>query len=138
MTQPLPKSDRQASWEDHGCSLCETEQFREAIAAFDQALAINPNAATAWNFRGNALSGLQRYAEALFAYDRAVALQPSYHQAWFNRGQLLTDMGAYGNALESYDRAIALQADPRYWHAREDIWVSKKLFPAPQSEVVCA
>ncbi len=111
-----------------GCALCETGEFKEALAAFEQALTLDATQHTLWNHKGNALSGLGRFAEALSAYDRALALKPDYHQAWFNRGKLLAEMGAYGNALESYDRAIALEAAPHYLHAREDIWVKNQLF----------
>ncbi|HSM81997.1 MAG TPA: tetratricopeptide repeat protein [Nodosilinea sp.] len=112
-----------------GCTLCEQAKFSQALAVFDQALALDYAYCTAWNNRANALCGLNRQAEALAAYDRAVALNPQYHQAWFNRGKLLGDIGAYGNAVESYDRAIALQPDPLYLHARQDIWVKKQLIP---------
>ena len=110
-----------------GCILCEQADFTQALQVFDHALALDGTYCTAWNNRGNALCSLNRYAEALAAYDQAVALNPQYHQAWFNRGKLLTDMGAYGNAVESYNRAIALESDPRYLHAKEDIWVKKQL-----------
>lgn len=112
----------------HGCALCETGQFAEAVKTFDRAIRLDPTYCKAWNNRGNALSGMQRSAEALASYDRAVALNPGYHQAWFNRGLLLAEMMAYGNALESYERAIALHPDPRYLHAREDIWLKRKLY----------
>jgi Flp pilus assembly protein TadD len=112
-----------------GCTLCEQADFAQALTVFDRAIALDRTHCTAWNNRGNALCGLNRYAEALVAYDQAVALNPQYHQAWFNRGKLLTEMGAYGNAVASYDRAIALAADPRYHHAKADIWVKKQLIP---------
>ncbi|MFB2893768.1 tetratricopeptide repeat protein [Aerosakkonemataceae cyanobacterium BLCC-F50] len=114
-------------WDGHGCALCENEKYGEALAAFEKAIAINPNYCQAWNNRGNAFCGMKRYAEALFSYDKAVAIKPDYHQAWFNRGLLLAEMQAYGNAIESYERAIAINPDPRYIHAREKIWLNKKL-----------
>jgi tetratricopeptide (TPR) repeat protein len=117
-------------WESHGCVLCQTEQYEDAIAAFNNALALNPNYCKAWNNRGNALCAIKRQAQALASYDKAVALNPHYHQAWFNRGLLLAEMQAYGNALESYQRAIAIYPDPRYIHAQENIWLKKKLFPS--------
>ncbi len=110
-----------------GCTLCEQADFTQALAAFDQAITLDSTYCTAWSNRGNALCGLGRFADALAAYDKAVALNPQYHQAWFNRGKLLAEIGAYGNAIESYNRAIALEADPRYLHAREDIWVKGQL-----------
>ena len=115
-------------WDRQGCTFCEVGQYAEALIAFDKAIALNPSYCKAWNNRGNALSGMKRYADALASYDKAVALQPQYHQAWFNRGLLLAEMMAYGNALESYERAIAIDSDARYLHAKEDIWLNRKLF----------
>ncbi len=125
---PIPTHDPSAAaLNAQGCTLCAQSQFAQALAAFDQALALDSTNCTGWNNRANALCGLKRQAEALAAYDRAVALDPQYHQAWFNRGKLLAEMGAYGNAVESYNRAIALEADPIYIHSRENIWVKKQL-----------
>ncbi len=117
------------NWILEGCLFCERGHYQDAIAAFDQAISINPNDAKAWNHRGNALSALGRCCEALVAYDRAVSLRSDYHQAWFNRGLLLVEMMAYGNAIESYDRAIDLEPDPIYLHARQNIWLKNKLVP---------
>ena len=113
-----------------GKAHCEAGDFQLGLQAFDQAIALNSSHCPAHNNRGNVLCQLKRYAEALAAYDRATALSPSYHEAWFNRGQLLTEMGAYGNALESYEQAIRFKPDPMYLHAREDIWLKKKLVTA--------
>jgi tetratricopeptide (TPR) repeat protein len=124
--QPL---DTAESWQAQGCACCAAEQYKEAIAAFDRALALAPHNCRTWNYRGNALSGLRRQAEALTCYDKAVALNAVYHQAWFNRGLLLAEMGAYGSALASYDRAIDVHPDPCYLHARADIWLKQKLVP---------
>lgn len=121
-----------ASWNRQGCQLCEQEQYSDAIAAFDRAIALASDFPEAWNNRGNALSGLKRFAEALGSYDRAVLMQPDHHQAWFNRGLLLVEMQAYGNAVECFDRAIDLYPDPCYLHARETIWLKKKLIPLYQ------
>ncbi len=119
--------DRPEFWDGKGCAHCEAEEFADAVAAFDRAIALDANYCRAWNNRANALCGQKKYAEALAAYDRAVAIQPAYHQAWFNRGLLLAEMMAYGNAIESYDRALAIDPDPRYLHAREEIWLKQKL-----------
>jgi tetratricopeptide (TPR) repeat protein len=114
-------------WDGQGREYAAQANYGEAIAAFDKAIALNPTYAEAWNHKGSALADAKRYAEAFAVFDKAVALQPQYHQAWFNRGLLLTEMGAYGTAVESYDRAISLEADQVYLHAREDIFLKKKL-----------
>lgn len=118
-----------ASRQAQGCALCAAEQYQAAIAVFDIALSLAPNNCQTWNYRGNALSALQRQAEALTCYDKATTLNPSYHQAWFNRGLLLAEMGVYSSALAAYDRAIALYPDPCYIHAKDNIWLKKKLIP---------
>jgi tetratricopeptide (TPR) repeat protein len=114
-------------WDKQGRDYAAIENYGKAIAAFDKAIALNPQYAEAWNHKGSALANSKRYAEAFAVFDKAVAVQPQYHQAWFNRGLLLTEMGAYGTAVESYDRAIALEADQVYLHAREDIFLKGKL-----------
>jgi tetratricopeptide (TPR) repeat protein len=121
------QTDSPVFWDGQGCALCQVEQYEAALAAFDTAIALDANYCRAWNNRGNALCGLKRYAEALAAYDRAVALQPNYHQAWFNRGLLFAEMMAYGNAVESYERALAIHPDPRYLHAKADIYEKRRL-----------
>ncbi|NJN29428.1 MAG: tetratricopeptide repeat protein [Synechococcales cyanobacterium RM1_1_8] len=113
-----------------GKAHCQAGEFAAALAAFDQAIALDPRHAPAHNNRGNALGELQRQAEALAAYERALALAPTYHRAWFNKGQLLTQLGAYGNALEAYGQAIQLQPDPIYLHAQAAIWQNRKLVTA--------
>jgi hypothetical protein len=42
----------------------------------------------------------------------------------------LAEIMAYGNAVESYERAIAIHPDPRYLHAKEEIWLKQKLITA--------
>jgi tetratricopeptide (TPR) repeat protein len=126
-TEMLPKTAQ--DWNQQGCNLCEQGNLVLALAAFDQAISLQADYATAWNNRGNTLCGLYRYAEATAAYEKAIALKPQYHQAWFNRGKLMAELGAYGNAVEAYSQAIGIKADPLYIHALEDIWVKQKLVP---------
>lgn len=116
-----------ADLQAQGCVLCAAERYREAIARFDQAIALDRHNSRTWNYRGNALSALHRHAEALNCYDKAVSLDANYHPAWFNRGLLLVEMQAYGSAIAAFDQAIALYPDPCYLHARADISLKQKL-----------
>lgn len=90
-------------------SLLDARRYQDAIAAFDQAIAIEQNIPEAWINRGNALTSLQLYKEAIASYDRALALRPDKDVAWYNRGNALTSLRLYKDAIVAYDRAIALQ-----------------------------
>ena len=79
----------------------------EALAAYDRALAIRPDADTVSN-RGNVLQILARHAEALASYDRALALAPRHANALFNRGNALYALARPAEALASYDAALAV------------------------------
>ena len=87
--------------------LCLLGRFEEAVAAYDRALAIQPDAES-FNNRGNALQNLNRPAEALASFDRALALDPRNIQALYKRGVMLTEMGRSDEALATYDRVLAL------------------------------
>ncbi|RMF28848.1 MAG: tetratricopeptide repeat protein, partial [Candidatus Nitrosothermus koennekii] len=55
--------------------------YKEALEAFDKAIAIDPNFADAWNNKGVALAKLKRYEEALEAFDKALEINPKFAEA---------------------------------------------------------
>jgi tetratricopeptide (TPR) repeat protein len=86
-----------------------------AIAAFSQAIALNPQYAEAYNNRGVAYVYKGRYDLASADYERAISIKPQYAQAYYNRGVIEGRKGQYNMAINDYDRAIAL--NPRYARA---------------------
>ncbi|MCL6509632.1 MAG: tetratricopeptide repeat protein [Anaerolineae bacterium] len=80
----------------------------EALAAYDRALALDPNLVQAHYNRGVVLDDLGRTAEALAAYDRALEINPQYAQAHSNRGNVLAALGRVAEAEEAYRSAIRL------------------------------
>ena len=89
----------------------------QALAAFDRAIALDPNHYRAWIDRGIALSNLNRYEESLAAYDRALELQPRNDLALANRGNSLFDLERYEEAIASWNQALAINAqDTETWH----------------------
>ncbi|WP_206997995.1 tetratricopeptide repeat protein [Trinickia mobilis] len=91
------------------------EQYKEALASANRALALMPNFADALNNRGTALGALDAPAEALASFDRALALKPGMPEAWNNRSCVLRDLDRPAEALTSCDQAIALR--PSYAEA---------------------
>jgi tetratricopeptide (TPR) repeat protein len=78
---------------NRGTVLQDLKRFEEALASYDQALAIKPDFALAFYNRGITLQSLQRFDEALTSYGRALAINPSYPDALRNRGSLLSVFG---------------------------------------------
>ena len=82
-----------------------------ALATYERALEMWPNAARAHLGCGVLFERLKRHGEAMASYDRALALRPNFPAALFSRGHLLHALGRLGEALASYDRAIELHPD---------------------------
>ena len=89
-----------------GAALIMLGDDEEALAAFDRALALRPDAAPWHNDRGQALARLGRMEEALAAFERACALQPGFVEALNNAGNLLADLGRYQQAHQLYLQAL--------------------------------
>ncbi|ROH93903.1 ATP-binding protein [Microcystis aeruginosa FACHB-524] len=94
-----------------GNELGDLGRYEEAIAAYDEAIKIDPNDPDLWHNKGNQLANLGRYEEALSAYEEAIRLKPDYEAAWLNKGNQLANLGRYEEALSAYDEAIRLKPD---------------------------
>ncbi|PHX54717.1 hypothetical protein CP500_014585 [Tychonema bourrellyi FEM_GT703] len=94
-------------------------RYEDAIAAYNQALQIQPDLADTWNNRGVVLTRMQRYPEAIASYEQATTIRPNYPDAWNNRGVVLLELQHFPDAIACYDQAI--QAKPNYadaWNNR--------------------
>ncbi len=102
---------------DKAYSLTELGRVEEALVAYDNTLALEPDNAWAWARKGRALRLLRRYHDALECYDHALELQPGYAWAWKGRGMVLERMGQLPEALESHQQAAAMApADVWNWY----------------------
>lgn len=83
---------------------------KEAIAAYTQALALNPNYAEAYNNRAYAYMRMQNYASALPDLDQALRIRPDYMNALMNRGDIHNYYFAQDRkkAIADYDHIIRL------------------------------
>ena len=98
-----------AVWNALGNVLKASGRHGAAMAAYAQALAIDPAYTDAHYNCGNALLALGRHEEALASYDRALALDASLVQAWNNRAVALQQLGLLTEALASIDAVLGLQ-----------------------------
>jgi tetratricopeptide (TPR) repeat protein len=96
-----------------GQSLLNLDQTEEALACFDQALALEPNHAEALVKKGSALERLRKLEEAIACYDQAIAADASMTVAYLYKGGLFNRMERFGEALECYEKALHTQESRR-------------------------
>lgn len=109
-TQPI--SNRQLFYFDQGMALAELERGQEALAAFEQAIRLDPNFAGAHEYKGRVLGGLGRYQEALAIFEQVLRLAPNSAGAYDGKGMTLDELGRYQEALAALEQAIRL--DPNF------------------------
>lgn len=122
-----------------GDALMATGKADDAKAAYDQALALNPNA-------GNALLGLARYAmqsrdrDAAERYvDDAVQKDPKNAEVFMAKGSLLRAKGKPDEASAAFDQALALDPAHRTAHIEKAyIEIGRGKFPAAKIEIDAA
>lgn len=79
---------------------------QQAIAAFSEAIALDPAYADAYFNRGVAYHRLERYTEAIADYTQATRLYPSFGKAYNNRGLAYGSLKQYEKAIADYTQAI--------------------------------
>ena len=60
------------------------------MAAYEEAIRLDPQNADAHYNKGNALSELGHYEEAVAAYKEAIRLNPEHADAHYNKGNALS------------------------------------------------
>jgi predicted O-linked N-acetylglucosamine transferase (SPINDLY family) len=106
-----PKPDAAVACYKRGNSFKDQGQLAEAVASYDEAIALDPTYAFALCNRGVVLARLNRLDAALDSYDRAIAINAGDPLAFFNRASVLHSLGRPEEALASFDRALALKPD---------------------------
>ncbi len=94
-----------------GETLIQQERYEEALAVYDQALALNSTLAEAYSNKGSLLWNLERHEEALAAFERACDLEPENADFYMSMGDLLQVMERDEEALAAYGTAQRLEPD---------------------------
>ncbi|HMK68944.1 MAG TPA: tetratricopeptide repeat protein [Stellaceae bacterium] len=98
------------SFNDLGFSLHRIGELEPAIAAFDRAIAIDRNYATAHSNRGLVLCDLGRHREAIADFRRVLELNPDSAEAWCHLATACHRAGDLAEAEAAARRALALDA----------------------------
>jgi tetratricopeptide (TPR) repeat protein len=133
-TPVLAYSGTATGWYAQGNALLAADNLTGAIAAYDQAIALEPGYFEAWDAKADALNRNGQFSDAKDASARALAINPGYVRGWINRGQILYNIGMvyedqkgdpttaneyYNQQLLAFDKAISL--DP----GNADAWFNK-------------
>ena len=94
------------SWFALGLALLAHHSYSDALAAYDQCLALGPNA-DVYVQRGIALQNLGRFDEARADYGRALQERPSHALARFHRGLAWLVQGNYAAGWADYEARLA-------------------------------
>ncbi|MEG3958309.1 tetratricopeptide repeat protein [Microcoleus sp. herbarium2] len=86
--------------------------YQGAIAAYTQAIALNPNYVQAYHNRGIVRSKLGDKQGAVADYNQALRINPNYAKAYYNRGIARDDLGDKQGAVADYNQALRI--NPNY------------------------
>ena len=92
-----------------GESLLKLDQAGDALACFEEALALEPANIEALLKKGTALEQLERTEEAIVSYDRAISFDHSATAAYLFKGGAFNRLKRYAEALECYEQALVKQ-----------------------------
>lgn len=100
---------------NQGRVLWEKQRYKEALAAFDQALAYVPEYFPAQRGRGMALKSLRRFEQALTEFERILnrtdLTDAKQAETYFYRGLTLCQVGQYPEAFTAFEEALRLKPD---------------------------
>jgi tetratricopeptide (TPR) repeat protein len=105
-----------------GFALAEAGQPTRAIAAYREALRINPAYPNAHNYLGVALSRLGDHDQAAAAFEQALRLRPTFTEAHNNLGLSRAAQGRVEDAVNAF--AEALRLDPTFVPARNNLAIA--------------
>jgi tetratricopeptide (TPR) repeat protein len=90
---------------ERGQALLELKHPVDALACFEQAIAVEAPTASMFIKRGAALERLGRLDEALASYEQALTLDASHADAYVGKGNVLNRLERYQEALVCFERA---------------------------------
>jgi tetratricopeptide (TPR) repeat protein/CHAT domain-containing protein len=109
---PHPQAiGRAQAWFYQALKQAKRGDLSGAIASYDTAISITPDAYEYWFNRGLALFHLGYIQDAIASYEKAIVVKPDYYKAWLNRGLSLAQQASYDGAIASFNKAIEINPD---------------------------
>jgi len=92
-----------------GNNLILSKKYSEAITAYDQALAVNPEDPDAWNGKMSALLYLVKYEDVLDLFNEAHDIIPKDFGIWVNKGRAEYYLQRWDDAQKSAEKSLNLK-----------------------------
>jgi tetratricopeptide (TPR) repeat protein len=102
---------------NRGNAHADKKEYDRAIAAFTEAIQLDPRNAYAYNSRADTLREAGRAAQGLPDAEKALQLDAGNADFWDTRAQIFQALGRRQEAIADYKRALEL--DPNMSEARE-------------------
>ncbi|WP_254568124.1 tetratricopeptide repeat protein [Oscillatoria sp. HE19RPO] len=102
-----PDLEQAEAYNNQGYDLASQGRFIEAVAAFEQAVALYPDYDTAYNNLGITYAQLGKFSEAVSAFEQAIALNSGNVEYYNNLGSALGSLGRIDEATTVFREAIA-------------------------------
>ncbi len=99
-----------------GVTKYEQQNYKAALAEFNQALEIEPGNADAYIYRGDVKEKLEDNHGAIADYNQAINIDATHPKAYYRRGNVLRKVGDNWGAIADYNQAIRL--NPNYVSAK--------------------
>lgn len=85
------------------------ENFAEAVAWFEKAVALEPQDNDTWFNLGFVRDRAGQREAAIAAFDEAVRLNPAHDRAWYGLGLARAHLGQHAEAAAAFEKAAKLQ-----------------------------
>ena len=123
------KNATETDWLNYGNQLWRVLEDEKAVAAFDRAIALNPNEYRAYYGKSLSLADGGSGQQAIDAFKQATKLNPDFYAAWKRLADLLSRYDEPQESLAAYNHAI--QLEPRLfanYNRRGDVLASLKRY----------
>ncbi|MGB7249470.1 MAG: tetratricopeptide repeat protein [Phormidesmis sp.] len=114
--------DNAEYYSNRGLMYYHTQQWKRALADYNQAIAIDPELDSAYNNRANLYASEQNWTEAIADYDQAIDFNPLNIRARLNQAITFREMGIYPEALICLEIAIVLNPDAALYAERGRVY----------------
>jgi tetratricopeptide (TPR) repeat protein len=122
-----------AVWSNRGNARVSQRKLQEALADYNQSIALAPDQPDPYLNRGAALEGLQEWDAAIADYNHVLEIDPKDAAAYSNRGNAKSGAGNWQDALLDFQQATEL--NPGFAMARANYALALYQLDRPEEAI---